>query len=162
MFFVRVCQKLTLFFINLVYTNNTQQTHDRGIQTTNGTSRTNDDVHNSISMDALTKTILDTPHLQRLRGLKQLGVSEMVYTTTTHSRFEHSLGVSYLCQVILEGIRNRQPLLEIRAKDIACVKLAGLLHDLGHGPFSHVYDGDFRHEHELDDFRFGFFALSFV
>ena len=115
------------------------------MQTTNGTSRTNDDVHNSIPIDAMTKTILDTPHLQRLRGLKQLGVCEMAYTTTTHSRFEHSLGVAHLCDVLLRGIQRRQPWLGIREKDVVCVKIAGLLHDVGHGPFSHVYDGEFRH-----------------
>jgi len=82
--------------------------------------------------------------MQRLRGLKQLGVSEMTYIPTTHCRFEHSLGVAALAEEVLRAIRKKQPKLEITEKDIICVKLAGLLHDIGHGPYSHVYDGQFR------------------
>lgn len=82
--------------------------------------------------------------MQRLRGLKQLGVSEMTYVPTTHCRFEHSLGVAHLAKKVLLAIAKKQPRLEITEKDIVCVKLAGLLHDIGHGPFSHVYDGQFR------------------
>jgi HD superfamily phosphohydrolase len=82
--------------------------------------------------------------MQRLRGLKQLGVSEMTYVPTTHCRFEHSLGVASLSMEVLCEIAKKQPLLNITEKDIVCVKIAGLLHDIGHGPFSHVYDGQFR------------------
>ena len=84
--------------------------------------------------------------MQRLRGLKQLGVSEMTYIPTTHCRFEHSLGVAALAEELLRGIKKNQPKLNITEKDIVCVKIAGLLHDIGHGPFSHVYDGKFRKE----------------
>lgn len=73
-----------------------------------------------------------------------LGVSEMTYVPTTHCRFEHSLGVASLAQQVLLEIAKKQPNLGITEKDIVCVKLAGLLHDIGHGPFSHVYDGNFR------------------
>lgn len=72
--------------------------------------------------------------MQRLRGLKQLGVSEMTYIPTTHSRFEHSLGVAALAENILREIKKKQPRLQITEKDIICVKIAGLLHDIGHGP----------------------------
>ena len=84
--------------------------------------------------------------MQRLRGLKQLGVSEMTYIPTTHSRFEHSLGVAALAENILREIKKKQPRLQITEKDIICVKIAGLLHDIGHGPYSHIYDGQFRKE----------------
>lgn len=82
--------------------------------------------------------------MQRLRGLKQLGVSEMTYIPTTHCRFEHSLGVASLSEQLLRSIKKKQPRLNITEKDIICVKIAGLLHDIGHGPYSHVYDGQFR------------------
>lgn len=82
--------------------------------------------------------------MQRLRGLKQLGVTDMAYMTTTHCRFEHSLGVAHLAETILRNIQRNQPNLDITEKDILCVKVAGLCHDLGHGPYSHVYDGEFR------------------
>jgi HD superfamily phosphohydrolase len=111
-----------------------------------GTIRTNDDIHKSIHLCPVTKTIIDTPQMQRLRGLKQLGTAELVYTTATHTRFEHSLGVGHLAEKKLKGIKDRQPRLKITEKDVLCVKIAGLCHDLGHGPFSHVYDGLFRKE----------------
>eukprot|EP00986_Skeletonema_menzelii_P000285 scaffold82_cov135-Skeletonema_menzelii.AAC.5 len=111
-----------------------------------GTIRTNDDVHTTIRLCPATKTIIDTPQMQRLRGLKQLGTAELVYTTATHTRFEHSLGVGHLAEKKVKGIAERQPRLGITEKDVLCVKIAGLLHDLGHGPFSHVYDGLFRNE----------------
>ena len=92
----------------------------------------------------MTLAFLDTPQMQRLRGLNQLGLSNYVYIPATHTRFEHSLGVAHLAQTLCENLRRRQPKLEITAKDVVCVKLAGLLHDLGHGPFSHLYDGELR------------------
>jgi len=121
----------------------------KGLKTTFGTSRTNDDVHHSIKLCPLMKCILDTPHMQRLRGLKQLGVSEVTYVPTTHCRFEHSLGVAALAEKVLLEIAKKQPSLGITEKDIVCVKLAGLMHDIGHGPFSHVYDGIFRSQAQI-------------
>eukprot|EP00979_Chaetoceros_neogracilis_P013560 scaffold3905_cov251-Chaetoceros_neogracile.AAC.1 len=68
----------------------------------------------------------------------------MTYVPTTHCRFEHSLGVAALAENLLREIKKKQPKLNITEKDIICVKIAGLLHDIGHGPYSHVYDGQFR------------------
>jgi len=105
--------------------------------------RTNDDIHSSITLDPITHAFLSTPHLQRLRGLKQLGTVEHVYVNATHTRFEHSLGVMHLAEKVCKILQRRQPNLRISDKDVLCVKLAGLMHDLGHGPFSHIYDGVF-------------------
>lgn len=88
--------------------------------------------------------IVDTPQMQRLRGLSQLGVADYVYMNAKHNRFEHSLGVGHLAEKLAERLRARQPMLNISNKDVVCVKIAGLCHDLGHGPFSHIYDGEFR------------------
>jgi len=92
---------------------------------------------------------MNTPQVQRLRQLKQLGTSDFTYINTTHTRFEHSLGVMSFAGTYLEAIAKRQPRLNITTKDIVCVKIAGLLHDLGHGPYSHVYDGTFRKQLKL-------------
>ena len=105
--------------------------------------RTNDDIHSSILLCPVTRAFLSTPHMQRLRGLKQLGTVEHVYVNATHTRFEHSLGVMYLAEQLSRQLQRRQPKLGITDKDVLCVKLAGLLHDIGHGPFSHIYDGVF-------------------
>jgi HD superfamily phosphohydrolase len=105
---------------------------------------TNDTIHKSIRLCPLAVEILDTPQLQRLRKLKQLGTSEYTYVNANHTRFEHSLGVAHLSEEILTRIRNEQPALGITDLDVVCVKIAGLCHDIGHGPFSHIFDGDFR------------------
>lgn len=80
---------------------------------------------------------------QRLRNLHQLGAANFVYIGATHSRFEHCLGVAYLAETMVESIRAHQPWLAITSLDVLCIKIAGLCHDLGHGPFSHVFDGIF-------------------
>ncbi|GMH87022.1 hypothetical protein TrVE_jg13486 [Triparma verrucosa] len=118
-------------------------------QSTSLTTRTNDDVHLSISLDPLTQAFLDTPQMQRLRGLSQLGVASYVYINATHTRFEHSLGVAHLAEKLLSSISLKQPQLKITQKDIILTKLAGLTHDLGHGPFSHIYDGELRKQLEF-------------
>ena len=57
-------------------------------------------------------------------------------------RFEHSMGVMYLAYKLLKKIKDRQPELQITEDELFCVSAAGLLHDLGHGPFSHVFDNE--------------------
>lgn len=102
-----------------------------------------DSVHGLMTFEPLCMRIIDTLQFQRLRNLHQLGAANFVYVGATHSRFEHCLGVAYLAEKMLESIRLHQPWLQITTEDILCVKVAGLCHDLGHGPFSHVFDGVF-------------------
>jgi HD superfamily phosphohydrolase len=97
-------------------------------------------VYESIELCPLTKVIIDTRHVQRLRMLEQLGCSYLTFMNATHKRYEHSLGVMHLGRLLCESISMKQPKLGITPKEIKCVSIAGLLHDLGHGPFSHNYE----------------------
>ncbi|XP_023213067.1 deoxynucleoside triphosphate triphosphohydrolase SAMHD1-like isoform X2 [Centruroides sculpturatus] len=99
-----------------------------------------DPVHGQISFDSLCLKIIDTQEFQRLRFLKQLGFVYTVYPGATNNRFEHSLGVAYLSKQFLLELRNNQPDLDITDAEIRCVQIAGLCHDLGHGPFSHFWE----------------------
>ncbi|GIZ04361.1 deoxynucleoside triphosphate triphosphohydrolase SAMHD1 [Caerostris extrusa] len=99
-----------------------------------------DPVHGQISLHPACVAIIDTPQFQRLRSIKQTGFLEYVYPGATHNRFSHSLGVCYLAGKFIQELRDRQPELLISETDVLCVELAGLCHDLGHGPFSHSWE----------------------
>ncbi|KAK6982391.1 deoxynucleoside triphosphate triphosphohydrolase SAMHD1, partial [Biomphalaria glabrata] len=103
----------------------------------------NDPIHGHIELHPACLAIIDTPQFQRLRNIKQLGMCYHVYPGAAHNRFEHSLGVCYLAGQFARTLQKNQPYLGITDKDILCVEIAGLCHDLGHGPFSHVFDGLF-------------------
>ena len=102
-----------------------------------------DPIHGHISLDSSVLSFIDTPQFQRLRDLKQLGSSYYVFPGATHNRFEHSIGTHHLAERMLLHIQYHQPELDLTDHDIEMVKLAGLCHDLGHGPFSHVFDNEF-------------------
>jgi HD superfamily phosphohydrolase len=102
-----------------------------------------DQVHNYIEVDRELLAIIDTPEFQRLRHIKQLGVAYYVFIGASHNRFEHSIGVSYLCGLLMKNLKERQPELYITDRDIILVKIAGLCHDLGHACFSHFFDDYF-------------------
>src|SRR5205814_7525093 len=104
-----------------------------------------DAVHGLIRIEPGEEVLLDlinTPEFQRLRRVRQLGVSSMTYPGAEHSRFTHSLGVMNFAQRILSSLLHRYrkdsgatDLLQVHAQT---VKAAALLHDVGHGPFSHM------------------------
>uniref|UniRef100_A0A3Q3E3B4 HD domain-containing protein n=1 Tax=Labrus bergylta TaxID=56723 RepID=A0A3Q3E3B4_9LABR len=91
----------------------------------------NDPIHGSIELHPLLIKIIDTPQFQRLRFIKQLGGVYFVYPGASHNRFEHSIGVGYLAGKLAEALRSRQPELNITERDVLCVQIAGLCHDLG-------------------------------
>jgi HD superfamily phosphohydrolase len=77
--------------------------------------------------------ILDSPLLQRLRRIRQLALAYLVYPGALHTRFDHSLGVYYLSSRMADRLLERE-----EKEKIPIIKMAALLHDVGHGPFSHV------------------------
>uniref|UniRef100_A0A8C2M3H4 Deoxynucleoside triphosphate triphosphohydrolase SAMHD1 n=2 Tax=Cricetulus griseus TaxID=10029 RepID=A0A8C2M3H4_CRIGR len=103
----------------------------------------NDPIHGHIEFHPLLIRIIDTPQFQRLRYIKQLGGGYYVFPGASHNRFEHSLGVGYLAGYLVRTLAEKQPELKISERDMLCVQIAGLCHDLGHGPFSHMFDGRF-------------------
>ncbi|KAI0755994.1 hypothetical protein BC629DRAFT_1584576 [Irpex lacteus] len=102
-----------------------------------------DTVHDYITLDHRICRIIDTPHFQRLRHIQQLGTSSYVWPAATHTRFAHCLGVAHLANRLICTLQKKQPELKITDEDVFCVTAAGLCHDLGHGPWSHVWDSMF-------------------
>jgi uncharacterized protein len=90
-----------------------------------------DPVHGFIYRDVEERDVMDTCVFQRLRRLKQLALASLVYPGATHSRFEHSIGALHLAGKIAVA-------LDIEPSEARLLRLAALLHDVGHGPFSHV------------------------
>ena len=89
---------------------------------------------------------LDSKEFQRLRRIRQLGGDFQVYPTAEHSRFSHSLGVYEIVRRMVTEVKSL--CVELAEYDKVCVMLAGLLHDVGHGPFSHAFEHVTNHSHE--------------
>ena len=90
-----------------------------------------DPVHGYVEVEDFALALLDSPPLQRLRYIRQLGFSYLVYPGANHTRFEHSLGTMYLADVACTNFR-------LPDDERTLVVTAALLHDIGHGPFSHA------------------------
>ena len=95
--------------------------------------RVRDSIHDYIDLDELESSLVDTEPYQRLRWIKQLGSANLVYPGANHTRLEHSIGVSHLAKQM--AIQS-----EVPDDEIHLVSIAGLLHDLGHSPYSHLAD----------------------
>lgn len=89
---------------------------------------------------------IDTKEFQRLRRIRQLGGDFQVYPSAEHTRFTHSLGVYEIVRRMVAEIKSLQS--EVSEYDKIAVMLAGLLHDIGHGPFSHAFEHVTFHNHE--------------
>src|SRR3977135_1333943 len=91
-----------------------------------------DAVHGDIEMGPLEVELMDTPEFQRLRGIKQLGTAYLVFPSAVHTRFEHSLGTSWMAHRILEKVRRVGT---ISPDDETLIRVSALLHDITHIPF---------------------------
>ena len=95
-----------------------------------------DPIHDFIRVYDYELPIIDNPLFQRLRRIKQLSGAHLTYPSAQHSRFEHSLGVMHIATEAGFALNEKGFL---NSDDIQILRLAGLLHDIGHGPFSHAY-----------------------
>ncbi|MUV89349.1 HD domain-containing protein [Halapricum sp. CBA1109] len=104
-----------------------------------------DSVHDYIEVEGVARALLDTPPVQRLRHITQLGTVTLVYPSANHTRFEHSLGVYHIANRALGH-------LGIEGQQAERVRAAALLHDVGHGPYSHnIEDLLYRHTGKYHD-----------
>lgn len=96
-----------------------------------------DPIHDFIRVYEHELSIIDNPIFQRLRRIKQLSGAHLTYPAAQHTRFEHSLGVMHIASQAGHALNEKGILL---SDDIEVLRLAGLLHDIGHGPFSHLFE----------------------
>jgi HD superfamily phosphohydrolase len=102
-----------------------------------------DPLWNNIRLEPQALAVLDTPAVQRLRYVRQLGHAFLVYPGATHTRFEHALGAYHLARRVLTELGGVDP------DEALAVRLAALLHDIGHYPFSHALEEAGLPHHEL-------------
>lgn len=99
----------------------------------------NDPVYGFISVPyEIVFDLIEHPYFQRLRNIKQLGLTHLVYPGALHTRFHHALGAMHLMGIAIESLRYKK--IEITEEEAEAVTIAILLHDIGHGPFSHALE----------------------
>jgi HD superfamily phosphohydrolase len=96
-----------------------------------------DPVHGDIGLSELECRLIDTRSFQRLRHLRQLGLASLVYPNATHTRFAHSLGVFRIMGQVIDFLLNKG---KFKEEDRRKMRLAALLHDIGHYPYSHLME----------------------
>ena len=107
-----------------------------------------DPIHSFVRVtDMLIWQLIETPEFQRLRRIKQLGGTHIVYPTAEHSRFSHSLGVYFIARRMIDILRKQG--IKFSESDRMLILCAALLHDLGHGPFSHSFESVLGINHEV-------------
>ena len=110
-----------------------------------------DPIHSLVRVtDSLIWELIQTPEFQRLRRIKQLGGTHIVYPTAEHSRFSHSLGVYFIARRMFDVLnKQRKDDKKFSEDDRLLILCAALLHDLGHGPFSHSFETVLGIDHEV-------------
>lgn len=105
----------------------------------------------ALNADQLAWRLIETPEFQRLRRIRQLGVAEFVFPGATHTRFAHSIGVFHTARTLIGIIRREvgDTEFERNKKRAEVAVIAALLHDIGHGPFSHTFERIHARKHEL-------------
>ncbi|HEX8121259.1 MAG TPA: HD domain-containing protein [Solirubrobacteraceae bacterium] len=103
--------------------------------------RIRDPIHNFIELRDEERAAIDSAVFQRLRSIRQLAMTHLVYPGALHTRFEHSVGVCHLAGRVVSELQQKAGIDTVSDADIATVRTAALLHDIGHGPFSHVSEG---------------------
>src|SRR5687768_9123052 len=116
-----------------------------------------DPVHDVIAfrldrpLDALLFRLINCGEFQRLRRIRQLGMASLAYPGADHSRYSHSLGVMETARRILDHLKRTTTRIDEQSETICLA--AALLHDLGHGPFSHVFERVSEIDHEKLTYR---------
>ncbi len=100
-----------------------------------------DSIHGDLHLTDYELKIVDTVEVQRLRRIKQLGFTNLVYPGANHTRFEHSIGTLFLADKLAHKLDLDEEIIEL-------LRVCGLLHDIGHAPFSHVSERAMKHDHE--------------
>ncbi len=96
-----------------------------------------DPIHDFIRVYEHELPIIDNPLFQRLRRIRQLSGAHLTYPAAQHTRFEHSLGVMHIASLAGHALNEKEI---FKSDDIEILRLSGLLHDIGHGPFSHLFE----------------------
>ena len=112
-----------------------------GVEMTEKKKFIRDSVYGDISLNKFEERIMDMPQFQRLRRIKQLGLISLIYPGATHTRFEHSVGTMNLGSKLATE-------LDLSNDEVELIRASALLHDIGHGPFSHVSEGVLSVPHE--------------
>jgi len=105
-----------------------------------------DPIHDFVRVYDNELKIIDTPIFQRLRRIRQLSGAHLIYPGAQHTRFEHSLGVMHIASMAGQVLAEKGI---VSFDDIQNLRLAGLLHDIGHGPFSHLFEEIFEEKRKI-------------
>src|SRR3989344_7627502 len=110
-----------------------------------------DCIYRFITVPELCEKFINTVEFQRLRHIKQLGLSFYVCPGAVHTRFEHCVGVMHLAGKVVDKLRIAEKSAVISEREKELVQLAGVLHDVGHVAFSHLFDYILKEEKEEKD-----------